>query len=184
MQSLKQKYQQWLTDFTATLQQAEEQQLENMIDVIEQLKAYLKAGRDLSAYETQLFVETLKRQWQENDQIDHQSETPLIENTPAASAATSSIPSTSNAETSTAPSLWPEALWQELSSITDKSQVEWQELAQDFKHNGVYYQGEIVGMARYRCSKCLQHIDYTHPAELLACSQCGGVQFHREGLPV
>jgi DNA-directed RNA polymerase subunit RPC12/RpoP len=170
MQSLKQKYQQWLTDFTATLQQAEQQQLDNMVNLVEQLKAYVQAGRDLSAYETQLFIETLKRQWQEQEKVVAKQKAKPLTVEPAAAYMV--------------PSLWPEALWQQLSAITDKSQVEWQELAQDFKHNGVYYQGEIVGMARYRCSKCLQHIDYTHPTELLACSQCGGVQFYREGLPV
>ncbi|MGP9801793.1 zinc ribbon-containing protein [Rheinheimera sp. NSM] len=154
------KYQQWLSEFSRNLQQTEQQQLDNMVEFVEQLKAYIKAGRELSAYETQLFIETLKRQWQEQEEQQHE------------------------ADADTSPSLWPEALWQELSSITDKSQLEWQELAQDFKHQGVYYQGEVVGMGRYRCSHCLQHIDYTHPAELLACSQCGGVQFFREGLPV
>jgi DNA-directed RNA polymerase subunit RPC12/RpoP len=154
------KYQAWLSEFSQTLQQAEQQQMDNMLEFVDQLKAYVKAGKELSAYETALFVETLKRQWQDHD---------------ADEAAKNSTE---------APSLWPEALWQELSSITDKSQLEWQELAQDFKHQGVYYQGEIVGMGRYRCSHCLQHIDYTHPAELLACAECGGVQFFREGLPV
>uniref|UniRef100_A0A486XMG1 Zinc ribbon-containing protein n=1 Tax=Rheinheimera sp. BAL341 TaxID=1708203 RepID=A0A486XMG1_9GAMM len=153
------KYQRWLADFSHSLQQTEQQQLNNLVDVVEQLKAYMNAGKELSAYETQLFIETLKRQWQ-----DHAGQP--------------------NTEENSAPSLWPEALWQELSCITDKSQLEWQELAQDFKHQGVYYQGEVVGMGRYRCSHCMNHIDYTHPAALLACSQCGGVQFFREGLPV
>lgn len=160
MQNLKQKYQQWLTDFTKTLQQAEQRQLNKMINLVEQLKAYIKAGQDLSAYETDLFIETLKRQWQEHTDVDETT--------------------TQN----TVPSFWPEALWQTLSAITDKSQVEWLELTQDFKHKGIYHQGEVVGMARYRCTNCLQHIDYTHPSELVACSQCGGIQFHREGLPV
>ena len=160
MQNLKAKYQQWLSEFNQSLQQAERQQLDNMVSFVEQLKAYIKAGRELSAYETQLFIETLKRQWHEQEEQQHR------------------------ADANASPSLWPEALWQELSSITDKSQLEWQELTQDFKHQGVYYQGEVVGMGRYRCSHCLQHIDYTHPAELLACSQCAGVQFFREGLPV
>ena len=154
------KYQQWLHQFTENLNQSERQQLDNMVGFVEQLKAYIKAGKDLSAYETTLFIETLKRQWQ-----DHEAQQ-------QADDATS------------LPSLWPEALWQELSSITDKSQLEWQELTQDFKHQGVYYQGEVVGMGRYRCSHCLTHIDYTHPSELLACSSCGAVQFFREGLPV
>ncbi len=153
------KYQQWLAEFSQNLKQTEQQQLTNLVDVVEQLKAYVKAGKDLSAYETTLFIETLKRQWQEHSEDEATKPDSL-------------------------PSLWPEALWQELSSITDKSQLEWQELAQDFSHQGVYYQGEMVGMGRYRCSHCMSHIDYTHPAELLACSQCGGVQFFREGLPV
>ena len=154
------KYQQWLADFNRSLEQSERQQLDNMVSFVEQLKAYLKAGKELSAYETALFIETLKRQWQDNEaqQTDAQAGSP--------------------------PSLWPEALWQELSSITDKSQLEWQELVLDFKLQVVYYQGEIVGMGRYRCSQCQQSIDYTHPAELLCCSACGGVQFFRDGLPV
>ncbi len=150
------KYQQWLADFNHSLEQSERQQLDNMLSFVGQLKAYIKAGKELSAYETALFIETLKRQWQE---LDAKSDDEL-------------------------PSLWPEALWQQLSCITDKSQLEWQELAADFKHQGIYFQGEVVGMGRYRCSHCLAHIDYTHPAELLACSQCGAVQFFREGLPV
>lgn len=150
------KYQQWLDDFSQSLKQSEQQQLDNMLSLAEQLKAYIKAGKELSAYETTLFLETLKRQWHEQDD-------------PAADEL---------------PSLWPEALWQQLSCITDKSQLEWQELTADFKHQGIYFQGEVVGMGRYRCSHCLQHIDYTHPSELLACSHCGAVQFFREGLPV
>ena len=154
------KYQQWLKDFSRTVQQLEQRQLDEMVQFGEKLKAYIKAGKDLSAYETQLFVETLKRQWQEQrEQAEDDAK-------------------------NEAPSLWPEALWQVLSEITDKSQLEWQELAQDFKHQGIYFQGEVVGMGRYRCSHCLTHIDYTHPTELLACSHCGGVQFFREGLPV
>ena len=153
------KYQQWLADFSRSLKQTEQQQLNNLVDVVEQLKAFVKAGKELSAYETALFIETLKRQWQE-----HSDDLSAAEDQP--------------------PSLWPEALWQELSCITDKSQLEWQELSADFKHQGVYFQGEVVGMGRYRCSQCLQHIDYTHPAQLLNCSHCGGVQFFREGLPV
>lgn len=153
------KYQAWLSELSQTLQQAEQRQMDNMLDFVDQLKAYVKAGRELSAYETALFIETLKRQWQDVDADETASST-------------------------VTPSLWPEALWHELSKITDKSQLEWQELAQDFKHKGIYYQGETVGMGRYRCSQCLHHIDYTHPAELLACLECAGVQFFREGLPV
>ena len=150
MQDFTHKYQQWLNQLSDAVRQAKEQQVTQLFELGETIKAYLKAGSDLTAYETTLFLETLKRQSAEEE----------------------------------LPSLWPEALWYELSQVTDKTQLEWQELAQDFRHKGVYFQGEMVGMGRYRCEKCLTHIDYTHPAELLACSHCGGVQFFREGLPV
>ena len=160
MADFRKKYQQWLAEFSQSLKQTEQQQMTQLVDVVEQLKAFLKAGKELSAYETTLFIETLKRQWQD-------------------------LAAAEQAEQENAlPSLWPEALWQELSCITDKSQLEWQELSQDIKHQGVYYQGEVVGMGRYRCSQCMTSTDYTHPSELLACSHCGGVQFFREGLPV
>lgn len=154
MAEFKQKYQQWLTELTDSLNRASEQQLQNMLEFADTFKAYLKAGKDLSAYESQLFVETLKRQFAEAHDEEQQ------------------------------PSMWTEELWQQLSQITDKTQVEWAELMEDFKHQGVYYQGEYVGMGRYRCSQCQQSIDYTHPTEMLCCAHCGGVQFFRDGLPV
>lgn len=156
------KYQRWLAEFNRNMQQNPDNYDNQLVKFADTLKAYIKAGKDLSAYETRLFIETLKRQWSE--QQDSEKDIPASEQE--------------------APSLWPEALWQELSNITDKTQLEWQELTQDFKHQGVYFQGEMVGMGRYRCSNCYQHIDYTHPTELLACSNCDGVQFYREGLPV
>lgn len=154
MAEFKQKYQDWLSGLTESLTLAGQQQLQNMLDVSATIKAYLKAGKELSAYESQLFLETLKQQWQQATDDDEQ------------------------------PSMWAEELWQTLSQITDKTQVEWAELLDDVKHQGVYQQGEYVGMGRYYCRVCRQSIDYTHPAELLACSHCGGVVFERAGLPV
>lgn len=164
MAEFKQKYQQWLHDLSDTLQQARTHQIQNMLEWAETVKAYLTAGKELSAYESQLFIETLKRQWAEAQ--DH-------------------VPLDSHATTQAQqPSMWTEELWQQLSQITDKTQVEWAELLDDLHHQGVYYQGEYVGMGRYRCSACHESIDYTHPAELLSCVQCRGVQFFRDGLPV
>lgn len=154
MAEFKHKYQQWLNELTATLAQAGQQQIQNMLEFADTFNAYVKAGKELSAYESQLFIETLKRQWAESQDEAQQ------------------------------PSMWTEELWQQLSQITDRTQVEWAELMEDFKHQGVYYQGEYVGMGRYRCSQCQQSIDYTHPTELLSCAHCGGVQFFRDGLPV
>ena len=84
----------------------------------------------------------------------------------------------------TMPSLWPERLWQQLSEITDKTQVEWLELPADLQHQGIYLQGELVGMGEYHCLHCAGVQTHFHPAELLPCSQCQHVRFVRQGLPV
>lgn len=154
MAQFKQKYQQWLSELEEALARAGQQQVLNILAFTETLTAYVNAGKALSAYETQLFIETLKRQLQQTEDANE------------------------------LPAMWSEELWQQLSKITDKTQVEWSELMDDFKHQGVYYQGEYVGMGRYRCSSCQESIDYTHPAELLCCADCRGIQFFRDGLPV
>ncbi len=82
------------------------------------------------------------------------------------------------------PSLWPEQLWQQLSTITDKTQVEWQELPIDLQHQGHYLEGEVVGMGQYHCERCGAVQTHFHPAALLSCTECQHVRFIRQGLPV
>ncbi|MDP4537085.1 hypothetical protein Q3O60_12875 [Alkalimonas collagenimarina] len=156
MKELKQKYQQWLEQLAEMVQEAEKDSVDQLMELNQNIRAYFKAGRELTAYETQLFVETLKRQWQDADAAEQDDQ----------------------------PSLWPEALWYELAQITDRTQVEWQELLEDFRHKGVYFQGERVGMGCYRCEHCAHLVNYYHPTELQACTNCGGVSFCREGVPV
>lgn len=150
MQDFSKAYQQWLLRLSDALYTAKQQQVERLFTFGETLKAYLKAGSDLTAYETQLFVETFKRQAKQDE----------------------------------LPSLWPEALWYELSQVTDKTQLEWQELTSDFAHQGHYHAGEEVGMGLYCCDACQATLPYYHPATLVVCSSCGGALFHRQGLPV
>lgn len=150
MQDFTHKYQQWLNQLSDAVRQAKEQQVSQLFELGETVKAYLKAGSDLTAYETTLFLETLKRQSAEE----------------------------------VLPSLWPEALWYELSQVTDKTQLEWQELSSDFAHQGHYQVGEEVGMGLYCCDACSATLPYYHPAELVVCPDCGGHLFHRRGLPV
>ena len=52
-----------------------------------------------------------------------------------------------------------ESLWFELSHIEDKTQLEWQSLSEDFKHNGVY-----------------------HATQILPCIECDGIYFSRKAL--
>lgn len=84
----------------------------------------------------------------------------------------------------TLPNLWPERLWQQLSEITDRTQVEWLELPSDLQHQGCYLQGELVGMGHYHCEQCGAVQVHFHPAALLSCTECQHVRFYRRGLPV
>lgn len=70
-------------------------------------------------------------------------------------------------------------LWQWLWQISDNSQVEWQELAEDFQHDGVYHSGEVVGLGRLECNKCKHHLYYYHPDILPTCPECNSNQFKR-----
>lgn len=75
-----------------------------------------------------------------------------------------------------------ESVWKELAEMTDKSQIEWRELEQDFDHQGTYKQGEWVGMGTLVCKQCHYKMEFMHPVELTACPECGGVYFLREAL--
>jgi DNA-directed RNA polymerase subunit RPC12/RpoP len=153
MADLMQKYRQWLQQLEQLIvntQSSNETAFQPAIQLVDTISAYAKAGRELTAYETQLFIES----------FFHQQQQP------------------------TAPSIWPETLWQLLAQITDKTQVEWQELEQDLSHQGLYLQGESVGMGLYVCRNCHGSVQYNHPAELLACPVCGHGHFLRRGLPV
>jgi hypothetical protein len=75
-----------------------------------------------------------------------------------------------------------ESAWKELADMTDKSQIEWQELKQDFRHQGIYEEGEWVGMGIIVCKSCQYKMEFVHPEELPCCPQCGGSTFLREAL--
>ncbi len=150
MSELLQKYRQWLQQLEMSLQIHLDPALKPVVEVADTLAAYLKAGRDLTAYESQLFIETFFRQ-----QLQPQ-----------------------------APSIWPETLWKMLAQVTDKAQVEWLELEQDLSHQGLYLQGETVGMGLYVCRVCGESLQYNHPAELIPCPVWGGGLYLRRGLPV
>lgn len=75
-----------------------------------------------------------------------------------------------------------ESAWQELAEMTDKSQLEWHELEQDFRHQGVYEQGEWVGMGVIVCKNCHYKMTFVHPEQLTACPECKHGRFLREAL--
>ncbi|GAA0822432.1 zinc ribbon-containing protein [Colwellia sp. D2M02] len=72
-----------------------------------------------------------------------------------------------------------EALWENLAGLTDKAQVEWFELIDDFSHDGVYRQGDIIGFGELACNECDEVVHITHRSEVQVCSHCGHDTFTR-----
>lgn len=72
-----------------------------------------------------------------------------------------------------------ESLWQELADITDKTQLEWQEIFKDVHHHGVYASGEVVGLGNLVCERCHHALAFYTPETLPLCPQCGFDQFQR-----
>ena len=71
-------------------------------------------------------------------------------------------------------------LWRWLAEISDKSQLEWHELAGDFRHHGVYHAGELVGLGLMECKNCHHTLHYYHPDLLPTCPDCDGTKFERK----
>lgn len=72
-----------------------------------------------------------------------------------------------------------ESLWQELADITDKAQLEWQEVFKDVSHHGVYSSGEVVGLGNLVCERCRHSLAFYTPEVLPLCPECGFDQFQR-----
>jgi len=72
-----------------------------------------------------------------------------------------------------------EALWDNLAKLTDKSQVEWAELIEDFDHDGIYKQGDLIGFGELQCEQCDEIITVMHASKVTECLQCGASQFFR-----
>ncbi|MGL4475588.1 MAG: zinc ribbon-containing protein [Shewanella sp.] len=72
--------------------------------------------------------------------------------------------------------------WHWLSEITDRSQVEWHELSQDFKQHGEYQSGDIISQGTLTCIHCghKMHIEFT--GLIPDCPQCEQSEFIREAL--
>ena len=75
-----------------------------------------------------------------------------------------------------------ESLWENLAKITDKSQVEWSELMDDFQHKDGYHVGDYVGFGQLQCQTCLHCVTYSHVHVVTDCINCGGKDFNRLSL--
>ena len=73
-----------------------------------------------------------------------------------------------------------EYLWRISVNITDKSQVEWAELGQDFYHHGYYQQGDLIGFWLLLCKKCQNTQLISHLTTVDECVHCGHGHFFRQ----
>lgn len=72
-----------------------------------------------------------------------------------------------------------ESIWQELADVTDRTQLEWQEVLNDLSHHGVYNSGEVVGLGNLVCERCNHRITFYTPEVLPRCPKCGYEHFSR-----
>lgn len=72
-----------------------------------------------------------------------------------------------------------ETLWDNLAKLTDKSQVEWAELIEDFDHDGQYKANDMIGFGQLQCETCDQTLTIMHFSEVAPCAKCGGDTFTR-----
>ncbi|SEK44386.1 Zinc-ribbon containing domain-containing protein [Colwellia chukchiensis] len=152
---IQQVYQQlhdWLEDTQA-------HEIRSVVELIEQAKAYAVAAEQIPAQKLQQFMANLKydlsdfyQQYQAD--IKHSLYLEVLN----------------------------ESLWASLSQITDRSQVEWSELMDDFQHQDGYHVGDYVGFGQLQCQNCQHNISYYHASVVAECIACGGKDFYRLSL--
>jgi hypothetical protein len=143
-------------DLSNWLDEMTEIQKPKIVELLKQAKLYAKAAEDMSEEKVNQFTENLKYDLHDFYQ-QNQSE----------------------AQHSTYLGLLNETLWSTLAQLTDKSQVEWAELVEDFEHDGIYKAGDMIGFGELVCLNCDESKHIVHFSEVTECVKCGGSTFTR-----
>lgn len=143
----------------AWLNEVKTQQKPHLTEFVKQAKLYAGAAETMSAEKLHQFSENLKYDlhdfYQQNSaEVKHSVYLGLLN----------------------------ETLWDNLAKLTDKSQVEWAELVDDFDHDGLYHSGDVIGFGQLECQNCHEITHIVHCSELSACSKCGGNSYIRQPL--
>jgi len=143
----------------AWLNEVKEQQKPHITEFVKQAKLYASAAETMSAEKLHQFSENLKYDlhdfYQQNSaEVKHSVYLGLLS----------------------------EAMWDNLAKLTDKSQVEWAELVDDFVHDGQYHAGDMIAFGKLECQSCHEIIHIMHCSELSVCAKCGGENFIRQPL--
>lgn len=78
--------------------------------------------------------------------------------------------------------LMKESFWAVMANITDKSQVEWAEICEDFVHEGDYKSSDVIGFGLLECKKCHHTQQISHFSVVDDCLHCGHSHFLRKSL--
>ncbi|NQY33587.1 MAG: zinc ribbon-containing protein [Alteromonadaceae bacterium] len=141
------------------IEDVKEHEVTHIVEVIEKFKAYLAAAEAIPEKKVQQFINNfendLKEFYQQNQaEFQHSVYIGLLN----------------------------ETFWAKLAQLTDKSQVEWAELTEDFKHQGKYHTGDFIGFGELECQKCHHKRTILHFSEVTDCDECGGNEFVRLAL--
>jgi hypothetical protein len=131
-------------------------EITHMIEKVEQSKLYLQAAEQLPEDKVTQFIDNLRFDIKE-----------FIEQNKA------------QAKHSLYLGLLNESFWKNMQAITDKSQVEWSELDDDFKHRGEYKSGDFIGFGFLECKHCHEKVTYSRASDVADCFSCGGTSFMR-----
>lgn len=151
-QDVYQKIQTWLDD-------TNQHEMRSIVELITQVKSVLIAAEQIPEQQVKQFIENLKYDLSEFYQQ-----------------------SQSEIKHSVYLELLNENAWATLAKITDKSQVEWSELVDDFQHQGQYNVGDYVGFGQLKCQHCQHSVTYSHANVIVECIECGGKDFQRVSL--
>jgi len=144
-----QKLNAWLIDVKV-------KQKPHIDEFITQAKLYASAAETMSEEKLQQFIDNLKYDLHDFYQLNR-----------------------TQAEHSVYLGLLNEALWDNLGKLTDKSQVEWAELVEDFNHDGLYKSGDFIGFGVLQCEQCDEKTTIMHLSEIGDCTNCGSTEFVR-----
>lgn len=147
------------TTINRWIEDIKEHELTDIIEIVEQARSYLVAAESIPEEKIKQFIDNFKYDLREfykqnQAQVEHSSYLGLMN----------------------------ESLWQTLSEMTDKSQVEWAELMGDFEHDGIYHSGDYIGFGELECCQCSQKITINHLSKVSDCINCGHSDFIRKGL--
>lgn len=150
------KYQSLLNKLSDWLKQSSEAETRSIVEGVDLLKEWIDAGVEVHKDELSHSLYYLKRDL-------------------------ASFYDTYQRETNESPYYLTvkDQIWQTLSDMTDKTQLEWREFSSDTAHDGVYQAGEEVAFGLLSCLKCGEKLKISHAQKIHPCFNCKGTEFKR-----